>query len=73
MIALIRPVLFSFLNSDKVKILIIDMLTKLAESTDNEIDDKAVEFIANGLFPAPSSNGFRGATCASLYGHPRTA
>ena len=53
MIALIRPVLFSFLNSAKVKILIIDMLTKLAESTDNDIDDKAVEFIANGLFPAP--------------------
>ena len=53
MITLIRPILFSFLNSNKVKILLIDMLTKLAESTDNEIDDKAVEFIANGLFPAP--------------------
>ena len=53
MIALIRPVLFSFLNSDKVKILLIDMLRKLSESTDNEIDDKAVEFIRNGLFPAP--------------------
>ena len=53
MIALIRPVLFSFLNSEKVKVFIIDMLTKLVESTDNDIDDKAVEFIANGLFPAP--------------------
>jgi hypothetical protein len=53
MIALIRPVLFSFLNSEKVKVLIIDMLTKLVESTDNDIDDKAVEFIANGLFPSP--------------------
>ena len=28
------------------------MLTKLAESTDNDVDDKAVEFIRNGLFPA---------------------
>ena len=53
MITLIRPILFSFLQSTNVKVLIIDMLTKLAESTDNEIDDKAVEFIANGLFPAP--------------------
>jgi len=53
MITLIRPILFSFLNSDKVKLLIVDMLTKLAESTDNEVDDKAVEFIRNGLFPAP--------------------
>ena len=49
-ITLIRPILFSFLNSDKVKRLIIDLLTKLAESTDNDIDDKAVEFIRNGLF-----------------------
>ena len=53
MITIIRPVLFSFLNSDKVKMLVVDLLTKLAESTDNEIDDKAVEFIRNGLFPAP--------------------
>lgn len=52
MIALIRPILFSFLKSEKVKLLIVDLLTKLAESTDNDIDDKAVEFIRNGLFPA---------------------
>ena len=52
MIALIRPILFSFLQSEKVKLLIVDMLSKLAESTDNEVDDKAVEFIRNGLFPS---------------------
>ena len=51
MITLIRPILFSFLNSDNVKRLIIDLLAKLAESTDNDIDDKAVEFVRNGLFP----------------------
>ena len=51
MITLIRPLLFSFLQSAKVKQLIVDMLTKLVESTDNDIDDKAVEFIKNGLFP----------------------
>ena len=51
MITLIRPILFSFLQSDKVKLLIVDMLTKLAESTDNDVDDAAVEFIRNGLFP----------------------
>jgi hypothetical protein len=51
MITLIRPILFSFLQSEKVKMLIVDMLTKLAKTTDNEIDDKAVEFIRNGLFP----------------------
>ena len=51
MIPIIRTILFSFLQSDKVKLLIVDMLTKLAESTDNDVDDKAVEFIRNGLFP----------------------
>tara|TARA_Y100001968_G_C19333450_1_gene705527 strand:+ start:939 stop:1100 length:162 start_codon:yes stop_codon:yes gene_type:complete len=52
MITLIRPILFSFLQSEKVKVLIVDMLSKLAEATDNDIDDKAVEFIRNGLFPS---------------------
>lgn len=52
MITLIRPILFSFIQSNQVKRLIIDLLTKLAESTDNDVDDKAVEFIRNGLFPS---------------------
>ena len=50
-ISLIRPILFTWLQSDQTKRLIIDLLTKLAESTDNDIDDKAVKFIENGLFP----------------------
>lgn len=53
MITLIRPILFSFLNSDKVKRLIIDMLTKLAEQSDNTVDDEAVKFIERGLFGGP--------------------
>jgi|TARA_B100001094_G_C18028009_1_gene718620 hypothetical protein len=52
MITLIRPLLFQFLQSDKVKALIVEMLERLAETTDNDIDDKAVEFVRNGLFPA---------------------
>jgi hypothetical protein len=51
MITLIRPILFSFINSDQVKRLIVDMLRKLAEQTDNTVDDQAVVFIENGLFP----------------------
>lgn len=53
MITLIRPILFSFLTSRQVKRLVVDLLRKLAESTDNTVDDKAVEFIENGLFPKP--------------------
>jgi len=50
MIALIRPVLMSFINSDKVKRLIVDMLRKLSEQSDNTVDDAAVDFIERGLF-----------------------
>lgn len=51
MIALIRPILFTFLTSTQVKRLIVDLLKKLAESTDNTIDDEVVKFVENGLFP----------------------
>lgn len=51
MITFIRPILFKFIQSDQVKRLIVDMLERLAAETDNDIDDKAVEFIRNGLFP----------------------
>jgi len=50
MIALIRPILFTFLNSEKVKRLIVDLLRKLSEQTDNTVDDQAVDFIERGLF-----------------------
>lgn len=52
MIAIIRPILFSFIQSEKVKRMIVDLLRALAEKSDNDVDDKAVEFIRNGLFPA---------------------
>jgi hypothetical protein len=55
MLVLIRPVLFSFIQSPKVKRLIVDLLRKLASTTDNTVDDTAVDFIERGLFGA--SNG----------------
>jgi hypothetical protein len=51
MIKLIRPLLFTFIKSEQVKRLIVDMLERLAAETDNDIDDQAVQFIRNGLFP----------------------
>ena len=50
MIALIRPLLFNFINSTQVKRLIVDLLRKLAQQTDNTVDDEAVNFIERGLF-----------------------
>ena len=50
MIALIRPILMSFLNNDSVKRLIVDLLRKLAQQSDNTVDDAADDFIERGLF-----------------------
>ena len=52
MITLIRPVLFTFLQSPTVKRLIVDLLRKLAKTTDNTVNDPAVDFIERGLFGA---------------------
>ena len=51
MVLLVKPILFAFLKSDSVKQLIVDLLTKLVESTDNTIDVTAVELIRKNLFP----------------------
>ena len=51
MVLLVKPILFAFLKSDSVKQLIVDLLTKLVESTDNTVDDAAVELIRKNLFP----------------------
>tara|TARA_Y100000015_G_scaffold37769_1_gene39989 strand:- start:888 stop:1049 length:162 start_codon:yes stop_codon:yes gene_type:complete len=50
MITLIRPILMSFLGSDKVKRLIVDLLRKAAETSDNTIDDQVVDFVERGFF-----------------------
>ena len=57
MITLIRPILFSFMRSEKVKFLILDLLKAYVKSTDNDIDDKIVAFVRDGLFPIKQWNG----------------
>tara|TARA_B100000902_G_C26842568_1_gene684135 strand:+ start:80 stop:241 length:162 start_codon:yes stop_codon:yes gene_type:complete len=52
MITLIRPLLFSLINNPTFKRTIIDLLRKLAQQSDNTIDDQAVDFIERGLFGA---------------------
>jgi len=50
-VALVRPILFAFLQSKAVKKLIVDLLKSLAKTTDNTVDDQAVAFIERNLFP----------------------
>ena len=51
MIVLIKPVLFAFIKSTAVKQLIVDLLEGLVSSTENTLDDTAVEIIKKHLFP----------------------
>ena len=49
MITILRPLLFSFVQSTAVKKLIVDMLEALAKRTDNTLDDQAVALIRSKL------------------------
>ena len=51
MIAIIRPILFSFLTSQAVKKLVVDLLSALAKKTENTLDDLAVETVRKALLP----------------------
>ena len=49
MLALLKPIVLAFLKSEKFKLFVIDLLEKLSKESDNDLDDKAVEFIKRGL------------------------
>ena len=39
----------TFLKSDKFKVFVVDLLEKLVEQSDNELDDKALAIVKKGL------------------------
>ena len=49
MLALIKPLVLTSLISDKFKKFVVDLLEKLVESTDNELDDRALQIVIKGL------------------------
>jgi hypothetical protein len=49
MLALLKPIVLTFLKSEKFKLFVLDLLEKLSKESDNDLDDKAVEFIKRGL------------------------
>ena len=51
MIALIRPILFAFMQSNAVKNLICDLVESYAKTTDNTVDDHVAAMIRQGLKP----------------------
>ena len=51
MVFLVRPILFSFLKSNAVKKLIVDLLKAYVKTTDNTVDDQVVVSVEKNLFP----------------------
>ena len=49
MLLLLKPIVLTFLKSPKFKVFVIDLLEKLVEQTDNELDNKALEIVKKGL------------------------
>ncbi len=49
MLAILKPLVLTGLKSDKFKQFVVDLLEKLVEQTDNELDDKALEIVKRGL------------------------
>ncbi len=48
---IIKPILMTFLSTNAVKNLLVQLLEAYANTTDNTIDDKAVEIVKRNLFP----------------------
>ena len=49
MLAIAKPFILSALRSPKFKTFVIELLEKLVEQTDNELDDRALQIVKKGL------------------------
>ena len=49
MLAILKPVVLAFLKSEKFKAFVVELLEKLVEQSDNELDDRALQIVKKGL------------------------
>ena len=49
MLAILKPFVLSALKSPKFKTFVVELLEKLVEQTDNELDDRALHNVKKGL------------------------
>ena len=49
MLAILKPFVLSALKSPKCKTFVVELLEKLVEQTDNELDDRALQIVKKGL------------------------
>ncbi len=51
MLALLKPILFTFLRSKAIRQLALDLVRACVEKTDNDVDDKLCDMLEDALFP----------------------
>ena len=49
MLAILKPFVLSALKSPKFKTFVVELLEKLVEQTDTELDDRALQIVKKGL------------------------
>ena len=49
MLAILKPFVLSALKSRKFKTFVVELLEKLVEQTDNDLDDNALAIVKKGL------------------------
>tara|TARA_Y100001972_G_scaffold26666_1_gene32767 strand:- start:106 stop:288 length:183 start_codon:yes stop_codon:yes gene_type:complete len=51
MLKILRKILIKFLSTSACKQLVVDLLRVLCKQTSNNLDDKAVDYLEQQLFP----------------------
>ena len=51
MLAIIKPILFTFLKSKAIRQLALDLVRACVKRTDNDVDDRLCDMLEQALFP----------------------
>ena len=51
MLAIIKPILFTFLRSKAIRQLALDLVRACVKQTDNDVDDRLCDMLEQALFP----------------------
>jgi len=51
MLAIIKPILFTFLRSKAIRQLALDLVRACVKRTDNDVDDRLCDMLEQALFP----------------------
>ena len=51
MLAIIKPILFTFLRSKAIRQLALDLVRACVQKTDNDVDDRLCDMLEQALFP----------------------